>query len=54
MVAGSVADSWFVNTQEHIIRRGDYKGSKERHAVSLAFDAFTLPAVIFVAAFIAI
>ena len=50
LVAGSVADSWFVDCSKHIVRRADYKGNKEKHILCLAFDGLTLPGVLFVAA----
>ena len=49
LVAGDIAGTWFVDVQKHIIRRADYKGSKERHALCLAFDGLTLPGVVFIA-----
>ena len=48
-MAASVAESWSVNTEMHIIRKMDYKGSKQKHDLKLAFDAFTLPAMFFIA-----
>ena len=49
VVAGSVAEAWFVNTELHIARKMEYKGGKQKHNLRLAFDALTLPATYFLA-----
>ena len=46
-VAGAVAEKWFVKVDVHIIRRTDYKGSREKHSLKLPFDGCTMPALIF-------
>ena len=52
MVAGSVAEAWFVDCEKHIIRKTDYKGTKQKHELKLAFDALTMPASYFLAAYL--
>ena len=49
MVAGDVAASWFVDVEKHIVRRADYKGTRQKHRICLAFDGLTLPGVLFIA-----
>ena len=47
-MAGNVAHEWYVNTDIHIVRKTDYKGSKQKHHLNLAFDALTMPGLLFV------
>ena len=53
-IAGNVAQEWYVNTDIHIVRKSDYKGSKQKHELNLAFDAFTMPGLLFVVPWLAL